>query len=213
MPGRGRPGRLLLSIHHLAVDGVSWRILVPDLAAAWAAIAQGDAPRVGGARHLVAAAGRSSLRRRRRHAGRERELALWSGMLGAPSLSLFDGALDRGRDVAGTAGHLTLSLPAAITRSVADAGAGGISWRDQRGSADRAGGCGCGLVPAAWPRWRPCGAARSGGSRARGGVWRMSTFRARWAGSPAFTRCGWIPARSIWRRRWRAGRRWGVRSS
>ena len=32
-------GRLLLTIHHLAVDGVSWRILVPDLAAAWAAIA------------------------------------------------------------------------------------------------------------------------------------------------------------------------------
>ncbi|GAA0235496.1 amino acid adenylation domain-containing protein [Cryptosporangium japonicum] len=28
------PGRLLLMIHHLVVDGVSWRILVPDLAAA-----------------------------------------------------------------------------------------------------------------------------------------------------------------------------------
>ena len=27
--------RLLLVIHHLAVDGVSWRILVPDLAAAF----------------------------------------------------------------------------------------------------------------------------------------------------------------------------------
>ncbi len=28
------PGRLLLVIHHLAVDGVSWRVLLPDLAAA-----------------------------------------------------------------------------------------------------------------------------------------------------------------------------------
>ena len=37
-------GRLLLTIHHLSVDGVSWRILVPDLAAAWAAIAGGGAP-------------------------------------------------------------------------------------------------------------------------------------------------------------------------
>src|SRR5262249_33704223 len=37
--GVHRSGRLLLSIHHLAVDGVSWRILVPELAAAWAAIA------------------------------------------------------------------------------------------------------------------------------------------------------------------------------
>ena len=33
----GQPGRLLLIIHHLAVDGVSWRILVPDLAAAYSA--------------------------------------------------------------------------------------------------------------------------------------------------------------------------------
>ncbi|MFD0043136.1 amino acid adenylation domain-containing protein [Streptomyces anulatus] len=35
--GPGEPGRLLLVGHHLAVDGVSWRILVPDLAAAWQA--------------------------------------------------------------------------------------------------------------------------------------------------------------------------------
>ena len=41
--GGERAGRLLLTIHHLAVDGVSWRILVPDLAAAWAAIASGRA--------------------------------------------------------------------------------------------------------------------------------------------------------------------------
>src|SRR5262249_6763361 len=42
--GAHRSGRLLLSIHHLAVDGVSWRILVPELAAAWAAIARGEVP-------------------------------------------------------------------------------------------------------------------------------------------------------------------------
>src|SRR5256884_9402224 len=35
--GAQRSGRLLLTIHHLAIDGVSWRILVPELAAAWAA--------------------------------------------------------------------------------------------------------------------------------------------------------------------------------
>ncbi len=33
--GPGTPGRLLLVIHHLVVDGVSWRALLPDLAAAW----------------------------------------------------------------------------------------------------------------------------------------------------------------------------------
>ena len=51
--GARAAGRLLLTIHHLAVDGVSWRILVPDLAAAWAAIARGDGAGVGAARHLV----------------------------------------------------------------------------------------------------------------------------------------------------------------
>ena len=29
--GPEQAGRLLLTIHHLAVDGVSWRILVPEL--------------------------------------------------------------------------------------------------------------------------------------------------------------------------------------
>ncbi|MFI6015132.1 amino acid adenylation domain-containing protein [Streptomyces sp. NPDC051243] len=31
--GSGRPGLLLLTVHHLAVDGVSWRLLGPELAA------------------------------------------------------------------------------------------------------------------------------------------------------------------------------------
>ncbi len=33
--GPGRPGLLVLVAHHLAVDAVSWRLLVPDLAAAY----------------------------------------------------------------------------------------------------------------------------------------------------------------------------------
>ncbi|MYZ40548.1 MULTISPECIES: non-ribosomal peptide synthetase, partial [unclassified Streptomyces] len=36
-----RPGRLLLMAHHLLVDGVSWRVLLPDLAAAWQDISEG----------------------------------------------------------------------------------------------------------------------------------------------------------------------------
>ncbi|MEU5328710.1 non-ribosomal peptide synthetase [Streptomyces parvus] len=39
--GPGRDGRLLLLVHHLAVDGVSWRILLPDLAQA---VATGTPP-------------------------------------------------------------------------------------------------------------------------------------------------------------------------
>src|SRR4029079_14390476 len=50
-----------------------------------------------------------------RAGGRVEELAFWSGMLGAPSLALVEGALDPKRDINGTAGRLTLTLPAALT--------------------------------------------------------------------------------------------------
>jgi non-ribosomal peptide synthase protein (TIGR01720 family) len=39
--GPGRPGRLLLVVHHLAVDGVSWRILLADLEEALATAPRG----------------------------------------------------------------------------------------------------------------------------------------------------------------------------
>ena len=38
----GRPDRLLLTIHHLAVDGVSWRILIEDLRLAYSQAAAGQ---------------------------------------------------------------------------------------------------------------------------------------------------------------------------
>ncbi|MEV5243631.1 amino acid adenylation domain-containing protein, partial [Streptomyces cinnamoneus] len=37
-------GQLLLMVHHLAVDGVSWRILLPDLATAYEAVTAGRTP-------------------------------------------------------------------------------------------------------------------------------------------------------------------------
>ncbi|HEX7242024.1 MAG TPA: amino acid adenylation domain-containing protein, partial [Longimicrobiaceae bacterium] len=40
--GPERPGRLLLVVHHLAVDGVSWRILVEDLERAVSQLARGE---------------------------------------------------------------------------------------------------------------------------------------------------------------------------
>ncbi len=39
-----RAGRLIVVAHHLVIDGVSWRILVPDLMAAWAQISGGATP-------------------------------------------------------------------------------------------------------------------------------------------------------------------------
>jgi non-ribosomal peptide synthase protein (TIGR01720 family) len=38
------PGLLLVMAHHLVVDGVSWRILLPDLAEAWTAVRVGARP-------------------------------------------------------------------------------------------------------------------------------------------------------------------------
>ncbi|MET0395681.1 MAG: amino acid adenylation domain-containing protein, partial [Longimicrobiaceae bacterium] len=45
-PGGGLPGRLLVVIHHLAIDGVSWRILLEDLESAYAQLSRGEAVRL-----------------------------------------------------------------------------------------------------------------------------------------------------------------------
>ncbi|MFI5606844.1 non-ribosomal peptide synthase/polyketide synthase [Amycolatopsis sp. NPDC051903] len=37
-------GRLLVLIHHLVIDGVSWRVLLPDFAQAWEAVSAGRKP-------------------------------------------------------------------------------------------------------------------------------------------------------------------------
>ena len=41
--GIDQPGRLLIIVHHLMVDGVSWRILLEDLASAYQQLCQGEA--------------------------------------------------------------------------------------------------------------------------------------------------------------------------
>ncbi|HKH48759.1 MAG TPA: condensation domain-containing protein, partial [Thermoanaerobaculia bacterium] len=45
--GVERPGRLLLIVHHLAVDGVSWRVLLDDLEHAYKRLSRGEAPQPG----------------------------------------------------------------------------------------------------------------------------------------------------------------------
>jgi microcystin synthetase protein McyA len=44
--GPDRPGRLLIVVHHLAIDGVSWRILLEDLQLAYEQLAAGLTPRL-----------------------------------------------------------------------------------------------------------------------------------------------------------------------
>ncbi|HYP62846.1 MAG TPA: condensation domain-containing protein, partial [Acidocella sp.] len=115
--GAHESGRLLLTIHHLAIDGVSWRILVPDLATAYAAIARGEA---------VAFAPRGTSFRRWAHrvageaqsARRVAEVGFWTALASAPSLALARGPLDPRRDLGSRAGHLSLRLPAAVTAAL-----------------------------------------------------------------------------------------------
>ncbi|MBL3668916.1 amino acid adenylation domain-containing protein, partial [Streptomyces sp. M2CJ-2] len=102
-------GRLLLVVHHLVVDGISWRVLLPDLAAAHAAVAAGREP-------VLEPVG-TSLRRwaalLAESAGgpeREAELAVWTGMLEGPDPRLSAGGLDPVRDVAGAVERVSLSL-------------------------------------------------------------------------------------------------------
>jgi phthiocerol/phenolphthiocerol synthesis type-I polyketide synthase E len=39
--GRGKPGKLLVGVHHLAIDGMSWRILLEDLQTAYQQVSSG----------------------------------------------------------------------------------------------------------------------------------------------------------------------------
>lgn len=107
--GQHEQGRLLILIHHLVVDGVSWRILLPDLATAGQALIDGQPPQLpstsssfrGWARRQVAWA-----------QDRERlaELPAWVAVQTGPDPLLTDRPLHPEVDVVGTGGSLTVTL-------------------------------------------------------------------------------------------------------
>ncbi|ARF54293.1 non-ribosomal peptide synthetase [Streptomyces gilvosporeus] len=113
--GPGEAGRLLLVLHHLVVDGVSWRILLPDLTAAWEALAAGRTPALEPAgtslrewsQRLTAAA---------QHPDRLAELPVWREALHTPEPLIGGRALDPVRDRGDATRSLTLTLPADLTR-------------------------------------------------------------------------------------------------
>jgi amino acid adenylation domain-containing protein/non-ribosomal peptide synthase protein (TIGR01720 family) len=109
--------RLLIVLHHLVVDGVSWRILVPDLVSAWRRVT-GD---------LIAQppATGTSLRRWTRGladvaAGPERvaELPVWQEILRADEPVLGARRLDPARDVAATVDTVRVRVPADVTETL-----------------------------------------------------------------------------------------------
>ncbi|MFQ6313357.1 amino acid adenylation domain-containing protein, partial [Lysobacter capsici] len=107
--GADRPGRLCLIVHHLAVDGVSWRILLPDLEQAWQAAAKGQPPAldpVGTSLRRWAGLLRDDAGAARRHD----ELALWRGVAATPDPVLGTRPLDPARDTVATRRELRLRL-------------------------------------------------------------------------------------------------------
>ncbi|WP_203933636.1 non-ribosomal peptide synthetase [Virgisporangium ochraceum] len=119
-------GRLLVVAHHLVVDAVSWRILLPDLAEASEAVRAGREPALdpvgtslrGWSERLATVA-----------ADRENELPLWTEMLSVPQPVLADRRLDPATDTLATARSLTTTLSPDRTADLLDAATAAFDGR------------------------------------------------------------------------------------
>ncbi len=110
-------GRLLLVLHHLAVDGVSWRILMSDLAEAWQQVRSGRAPEL----PAVGTSARrwaTALEDEAFSPEREAELAYWRDLLETPDAPLGTRAFDPAVDVWSTLDTVRAELPADVTEAV-----------------------------------------------------------------------------------------------
>ncbi|MFI6041549.1 non-ribosomal peptide synthase/polyketide synthase [Nocardia sp. NPDC051321] len=115
--GPEQAGRLSVVAHHLVIDGVSWRILLPDLAAAWRDVSVGAPP-------VLVGAG-TSLRRwahglveQARSPQLVDQLSWWRSVLDAPDPMLGERALDPVVDVMATVDQVSVQLPAAATETL-----------------------------------------------------------------------------------------------
>ncbi|WP_266156572.1 non-ribosomal peptide synthetase [Dyella silvatica] len=115
--GRRHAGRLLLILHHLVVDGVSWRILPPDLVAAWQAIRAGQTVQldpVGTSfRHWA-----QRLQHEASSARRLAELPSWLQILQHADPLLSSRPLSATLDTVATSAQLSLSLPSPLTSAL-----------------------------------------------------------------------------------------------
>lgn len=110
-------GRLLVVLHHLVVDGVSWRILMSDLAQAWQQVRSGrtpELPAVGTSARRWA----SALRAEALTPGREAEVEYWRDLLAAPNSPLGTRAFDPAVDVMSTVDSVRVHLSAEVTEAV-----------------------------------------------------------------------------------------------
>ncbi|PWI09285.1 non-ribosomal peptide synthetase [Streptomyces sp. NWU339] len=109
--------RLLIVLHHLVVDGVSWRILLPDLVSSWQRVRDGLTPEP---------AGPGTSLRRWAHAladeaatpERVTELPVWQEILREEEPVLGARELDPTRDVAATVDTVRVQVPTDVTETL-----------------------------------------------------------------------------------------------
>ncbi|MEV5575414.1 non-ribosomal peptide synthase/polyketide synthase [Spirillospora sp. NPDC052269] len=110
-------GRLLIVVHHLVADGVSWRILLPDLAAAYAAAAEGRTIEV----DPVGQTFRAWARRLDAQAvARRRELAEWKAILAGGHGLPGTRDVEPGRDRESALRRTSLTVPDDVTAALLD---------------------------------------------------------------------------------------------
>ncbi|WP_245814107.1 condensation domain-containing protein, partial [Rhodococcus marinonascens] len=113
----GVRGRLLIVAHHLVVDGVSWRVLLPDLATAWLQLSAGQPP-------ALAPVGTSF--RRWAHGVRDSvdtgahigELAHWQHVLGGRDPLIGARAIEPAIDTMRTTERVHIEVSPAVTDAV-----------------------------------------------------------------------------------------------
>ncbi|QDQ10096.1 non-ribosomal peptide synthetase [Streptomyces spectabilis] len=118
--GSDRAGRVVLAVHHLAVDGVSWRILLPDLAQACTAAAAGRAPALDPPGTSFRRWARL-LAERAAAPDRVAELDRWAALADVDEPLLGERALEQERDTAATVRRATWTVPAAQAATLAGA--------------------------------------------------------------------------------------------
>jgi nonribosomal peptide synthetase CepB len=110
-------GRLVVVVHHLVVDGVSWRILIPDLTAAWQATSAGTASALEPvpasfrhwSRHLTA---------RSRDPAVIAEMPAWTAILDGGDSLLAGRGLDPAVDTMGSVRSVSVQVPADVTAAL-----------------------------------------------------------------------------------------------
>ncbi|MER7007730.1 amino acid adenylation domain-containing protein [Dactylosporangium sp. NPDC000555] len=110
--GPGAPGRLVVAVHHIVVDGVSLRILAEDLRTAWDAVAAGRPIALEPATTSYRQWAATLTAARERFAGHEE---YWRAVAATPDPPLGRRPLDPARDVVANEERLTVTLPADVT--------------------------------------------------------------------------------------------------